>query len=256
VMGSEARLVQVLLNLLLNAAQSLTAGDPQRDEVSLTLRAEDYRVVIEVGDSGPGVPAAERERIFEPFVTTKPIGEGTGLGLFVCRNIVRGLGGEIVVVDRPGGGALFRVWLPAVTTGAPPPRAAHATASATPSVAAFVARILVIEDDALVAELMVTQLEEAGFTVELARDPRRALQRLLTNEPFDLVYCDLMMSDLTGMDVAEALVQRAPARLERMVFMTGGAFLPRASAFVAAYRHQCVEKPFDAAEDARRRLAG
>jgi two-component system cell cycle sensor histidine kinase/response regulator CckA len=251
VLGSEARLVQVLLNLLMNAAQSLTGGHPQQDEVSLTLRPEGERVVIEVGDSGPGVPPAERERIFEPFVTTKPIGEGTGLGLFVCRNIVRGLGGEIAVMDRPGGGALFRVSLPvaeAVERAAelPTPAASEAPAGR---------RVLVVEDEVLVARLMAAQLEEAGFSVEVATDSERAMETLLSDRPFDLVYCDLMMNGLTGMDIAEAVQDKAPERLAQMVFMTGGAFLPRASEFVSVHRDRCVLKPFDAAEDARRRLA-
>jgi two-component system, cell cycle sensor histidine kinase and response regulator CckA len=250
VMGSEARLVQVLLNLLLNAAQSLTGSTPERDEVSLTLGATTDRVLIEVGDTGPGVPIAERERIFEPFVTTKPIGEGTGLGLFVCRNIVRNLAGEISVHDQPGGGALFRVSLPAaapfatVTAAPAPPVAAHGTG-----------RVLVIDDEPLVARLIASQVEEAGFGAEVATDAAQAMEMMLGPTPFDLIYCDLMMKGMTGMDIAAALETQAPERLARMVFMTGGAFVPRASAFVSMHRDRCIEKPFDAVEETRRRLS-
>src|SRR6185503_5141856 len=90
-------------------------GAASEHEISVALRDENEHVVVEVSDSGPGVALVDRERIFDPFVTTKPVGVGTGLGLFVCRNVVRGLGGEVTVGDRPGGGALFRVLLPVGT---------------------------------------------------------------------------------------------------------------------------------------------
>jgi PAS domain S-box-containing protein len=252
VLANEARLVQVLLNLLMNAAQCLSGERPEADEVSLTLTATATGVQIEVGDTGPGVPAAEREHVFEPFVTTKAIGEGTGLGLFVCRNIVRSLDGEIVVLDRPGGGALFRVTLPAAG-----PEALAAAAPPTPIAPAGggTGRVLVIDDDLLVARLIASQLEEAGYTVEVATDANTAMNILFGPSAFDLIYCDLMMKGMTGMDIAAALETRAPERLARMLFMTGGAFVPRASAFVSMHRDRCIEKPFDAAIETQRRLA-
>jgi PAS domain S-box-containing protein len=250
VLGNEARLFQVLTNLLMNAVQSLADGSPDRDEIAVRTWLENDRVVIEVSDSGPGVPPAGRERIFEPFVTTKPIGEGTGLGLFVCRNIVRWMGGEITVGDRPGGGAVFRVLLPAA------PRPAAAASAGAPSGPAPVgARILVIDDDPIVAGVMVAQLADVGFTATEEGNAEQALARLLGDEEFDLVYCDLMMKGRTGMDIAAELESRRPDRLAKMVFMTGGAFTPRAAAFVAAHAARCVDKPFDAAEETKKRLA-
>jgi two-component system cell cycle sensor histidine kinase/response regulator CckA len=249
VLGNEARLTQVVMNLVMNAVQSLSAGEPTRDEILIAAHAEGDRVVIDVSDTGLGVPPADRERIFEPFVTTKPVGQGTGLGLFVSRNLVRDSGGEIVVLDRPGGGALFRVTLPAA-----PPGTRVAAAPPEPD-AISRGRILLVDDDALVTESLVVQLEDAGFTVETTDDGSIALARLL-GEPtrYDLVYCDLMMRGITGMDLAAILGSRAPSQLERVVFMTGGAFTPGASAFVESHRDCCVEKPFDPVAEARRRL--
>jgi PAS domain S-box-containing protein len=112
-LGRASRLRQVLLNLIVNAAHAIPDGDPERHVVSVTARADDGRVAIEVSDTGPGVPEELRARIFDPFFTTKPVGKGTGLGLWVCRRAVEELGGEIAVRDRPGGGAIFRVSLPA-----------------------------------------------------------------------------------------------------------------------------------------------
>jgi C4-dicarboxylate-specific signal transduction histidine kinase len=112
VRGDPARLVQVILNLVVNAMQALEADRARTNRVWVSAADEGDAVVIEVADNGPGVPSEERERIFEPFRTTKGVGDGTGLGLFVCRSIVHAWSGTVTVDDRPGGGARFRVVLP------------------------------------------------------------------------------------------------------------------------------------------------
>ena len=106
VQANEARLVQVLVNMLMNAWQALPAPDPARHVIGLRTGTQDGQALIEIWDSGPGVPVELREQIFEPFITTKDIGAGTGLGLFVCRNVVKALQGHISVHDAPGGGPL------------------------------------------------------------------------------------------------------------------------------------------------------
>ncbi len=116
---SEARLGQVLLNLLVNAAQAIPDGDPRAHQVAVATRwRADGRVEVEVRDSGPGIPPAVLPRIFEPFYTTKRPGEGTGLGLSICRSILEGAGGTIEVESAPGQGACFRVVLPVAEPGA------------------------------------------------------------------------------------------------------------------------------------------
>jgi signal transduction histidine kinase len=250
VFANGARLVQVVTNLVVNAQQALPAGPAGTHEIVIATRQEGQRVVIEVSDTGPGVPVAERERMFEPFATTKPVGQGTGLGLFVCRNIINGLGGQISVHDRPGGGALFRVELPAAELPAsehrPPPAGRRRSTSAW--------QVLVIDDDPHVAAMLTSQLKRAGMCVQVVTDGAAAPAVLLGAKEFDLVYCDLMMSGMTGMDLAELLETRAPRRLASTVFMTGGAFTPRAAAFIAEHPGTCVEKPFDIVAETRRRL--
>ncbi|PTL78827.1 ATP-binding protein [Vitiosangium sp. GDMCC 1.1324] len=112
VRASEGRLGQVLLNLLINAAQALPVGQPERNEVCVRVRAVAERVVIEVRDSGSGIAPEVRDRIFDPFFTTKPVGMGTGLGLSICHGIVTGMGGEISVESELGRGSTFRISLP------------------------------------------------------------------------------------------------------------------------------------------------
>jgi two-component system cell cycle sensor histidine kinase/response regulator CckA len=252
VRGNATRLIQVVLNLVVNAMQALPGDRPSCDQILVATRDEGERVVIEVSDTGPGVPPEKRERIFEPFVTSKDVGEGTGLGLFVCRNIVRELSGSVTVEDRPGGGARFRIELPAARSRAP-----DATASYEPSAAAATlpGHVLIIDDDPVVAETLRLQLVSAGYLATVEPDAARALERLAADEDgIDLAFCDLMMREMSGMDLAEALSRRSPAALGRVVFMTGGAFTPRARAFNARYAAQCVDKPFDILAETSRRL--
>ena len=250
VIGNEARLVQVVLNLLVNAFQALPADKPSRNQVHVGTRVSDGRVVIEVGDTGPGVPAPYRHLIFEPFFSTKEIGQGTGLGLFVCRNIVRGFAGEIEVDEQPGGGALFRVTFPPA-----PDVTAVAHAQATPAPPAIRGgHVVLIDDDAMVARALTLQLREAGYRVSTFADGQSAMQALLGAADVDLVFCDLMMTGMTGIDVAERLTSAAPELANRLVLMTGGAFSPAARDFVARHRERTVEKPFDIVAEAQRRL--
>jgi PAS domain S-box-containing protein len=249
VLANEARLVQVVLNLLLNAIQALPQGDPSKHRITISVRDEGDWVVVEVTDSGPGVGREDRDRIFDPFVTTKPVGVGTGLGLFVCRNVVRGLGGDVTVGERDGGGAAFRVHLPvgerARRTSDPAPRV-----EPVPDV-----RVLVVEDDPLVARSFADRLRAEGIAVDLAASAEQALGILSGGAVFDLIYCDLMMKEKTGMDFAEELDARSPHLHERVVFMTGGAFTPRAAAFVEENSGRCVDKPFDIILDLAQRLS-
>ena len=251
VMGNEGRLVQVVLNLVVNALQALPVDATGTNEVHLHTRDEAAKVLLEVSDSGPGVPVADRDRIFEPFFSTKEIGKGTGLGLFVCRNILQALAGDVEVLDRPAGGALFRVTLPAAPTrpaarAEPPPAAKAVTAAGR--------HVVLIEDDAMVARALTMQLRAAGYRVTTMADGKEGLELLRSRPAVDLVFCDLMMTGMTGMDLAEALAAEAPEVAAKMVFMTGGAFLPRAREFVARHLERTVDKPFNIVAEAERRL--
>jgi signal transduction histidine kinase len=112
VSGSASRVGQVLLNLLINAAQAIEPGAAGRNRIGLRAERRGSRVVIEVSDTGAGIARELQERIFEPFFTTKPVGVGTGLGLAICHSVVSQMGGELTVESEPGKGSLFRVALP------------------------------------------------------------------------------------------------------------------------------------------------
>jgi len=252
ILGHPTRLVQVILNLVMNAMQSLPALRARESEIQIRTNTQDQRVVIEVSDSGPGVPVGQRERIFEPFVTTKPIGQGTGLGLFVCRNIVRGYGGEVSVHDRPGGGALFRVSLPVAAPVEPASAARDPAGNATPPARAHV---LIIDDESQVANALAGALRRGGYRTSSCSNGTAGLQRLLAGDDIDLVFCDLMMKEMTGMELYARLREHAPAVLGKVVFMTGGAYSPAGRQFLLEYPPQLVvEKPFDIRAETERRL--
>ncbi|WP_242356530.1 MULTISPECIES: MASE1 domain-containing protein [Anaeromyxobacter] len=237
VLASEFQVGQVVLNLLVNAAHAIPEGDAAANEIRVTCRAgPGGEAVLEVSDTGAGIPAELGRRVFEPFFTTKPPGQGTGLGLSVCHGIVTGLGGRIELESEPGRGALFRVVLPGASEARPPepssPSAGHAER----------ARILVVDDEPLIGSTVRRVL--AGHDVDCMTDARAALARLAGGERFDVVLCDLMMPDLTGMDLHEALARAAPDAATRMVFITGGAFTDRARRFLEASGLPRVEKPF------------
>ncbi|BDG10868.1 hypothetical protein AMPC_39810 [Anaeromyxobacter paludicola] len=274
------QLGQVLVNLLVNASQAIPEGEASRHWIRVTTRtAADGRAEVEVADSGAGIPEALRARIFEPFFTTKPQGVGTGLGLSICSGIVGGLGGEIAFESEEGKGSVFRVLLPpcdgpghseAATAPAPgspaappaafapasssapagssapsAPKAAPATGAEARPAAARRGRVLVVDDEPLIGRSVRRML--AGHDVEVLTDGREALVRLLAGERFDLVLCDLMMPELTGMALEEKLRELVPEACAAMVYMTGGAFTPAARDFLAGGRCY-LEKPFQSAE--------
>jgi two-component system, cell cycle sensor histidine kinase and response regulator CckA len=251
VFADESRLVQVVLNLVVNAMQAVQELARHDSEIAIAVRRIDDQALLEVEDNGPGVPVHDRDRIFDPFFSTKEAGEGTGLGLFVCRNIVRELGGDIVVEERANGGARFKVTLPA-RDDAPvraPPKAPPPEPKPVQK-----ARILVIDDEPILLRALSHSLRSAGHDVTPMNDSAEALALLLSDRPFDLVFCDVMMRGMTGMDLMEALKQQAPERVRRIVFMSGGAYTPEARNFLETHAEQSVDKPFDPVGEARARL--
>jgi len=239
-LANQARLGQVILNLVVNAAHAIPEGDAAGNAVRISARREGDRVAIEVADTGAGVPAEIRARIFDPFFTTKPFGEGTGLGLWVCRRILTGLGGTIALLPNAGRGATFRVTLPAARS-APAPEPAPPARATAPSRRV---RVLVVDDEPLVGRALQRSLREQA-DVQVEESAPAALARLERGERFDLVLSDVMMPELPGADFHAALERIDPALARKVVFMTGGAFSAREQEFLARVPNVCLEKPLD-----------
>jgi PAS domain S-box-containing protein len=239
--GNESRLGQVFLNLLVNAAQAVDEGAAETNEIRVTTStAADGRAVVEIRDTGHGIPPEIQSRIFDPFFTTKPAGVGTGLGLWICQGIIASMAGEIAVGSGPGRGSTFRITLPAVQIETPPPVAALA-AQESP---ARGGRVLIVDDEPMIVSALRRAL--AGeYQVTGLTDGREALALIRKGERFDAILCDLMMPDTSGMDLFDEIERLAPGQRDRMIFVTGGAFTPRARVFLEQIANPRVEKPID-----------
>lgn len=236
----EPGLVQVLVNVLINAAQAIPESDGIKGHITIRAVAEGNGVAVEVTDDGVGMTLEVQQRVFDPFFTTRPVGFGAGLGLAVCHGLVTAMGGTVSVHSAPGQGSTFRVWLRRAR-----PRA---VASATPApigVTDKPLRVLIVDDEPLVLKALGRILSQHQVTQ--ARSVEEALARVDAGESFDVVLCDLMMPERTGMDFYEALREKAPALVQRVVFLTGGAFTERAERFLKSITNPQLMKPVDAA---------
>lgn len=235
--GDPAHLAHAFLNLLLNAAEAIPEGDAEQAVIRVATATDAAgNAIIEIVDSGCGIPESRVGRVFEPFYTTKPAGTGTGLGLSIARGIVAALGGELALESQVGTGTTARVVLrPAETdeaAGTGTPRPEHAPRP----------RVLVVDDEPAVRSLLRRMLRK-DFDVDEAAGGREALERLDAGGRYDAILCDLLMPRMTGMDLYERLVDRHPEHARRMIFLTGGAFTPRARAFLESVASPRLEKP-------------
>jgi len=246
VRAASARLGQVFLNLLVNAAQAFDRDSTTDNLVRVSVRgAPEDRVVIEIADNGRGIDEEHVARVFEPFFTTKAAGNGTGLGLAITRAIVDSFGGHIALESRTDEGTTVRVWLPVATRRDVLEARRPELPSEVPDMAR--ARLVVVDDEPLVGRSLRRALQDR-HDVELHTDPRQALRRLLADAEPDAVICDIVMPDLTGIDLYERVRAERPGLASRFVFITGGTFTPRASEFVASTDRPVVRKPIDLGE--------
>ena len=240
------QICQVFVNLLLNAAQAIPPGEARRHEIAISLREEGDEAVVDISDTGGGIPPRALARVFEPFFTTKPVGEGTGLGLAISRSIVESLGGRVEISSTEGVGTTVQVRLPKSRASGVAPGDA-ATAVEPERKRRRRPRVLLVDDDPGVLTVARRVLETA-YEVEALGDARSALSMLAHGMRADVVLCDIMMPDMSGMDLYEEILKRSPSLAERMLFMTGGAFTPEAAAFLEKSGRRHVSKPFDVKE--------
>ena len=240
VVANEARLGQVFLNLIVNAAQALPEGQVEHHEIRLVTRLAGREVVVEVCDTGPGIPREILDRIFDPFFTTKAVGVGTGLGLAICQRIVTDMKGTITVDSALGKGTTFRVTLPAAVSDEVDRDTAPAREVAATGLRG---RILLVDDDALVLR-SVTRILAKDHDVLAVSAAKQAMALIAEGQRFDLILCDLMMPDTTGMDLHRELARTAPEQANRMIFLSGGAFTEHAQRFLSEMGREHIEKPF------------
>jgi signal transduction histidine kinase/CheY-like chemotaxis protein len=236
------QLQQVFLNLLVNAEQSLLHSRGGGRVSIRTYQPSAQRVAFEVADDGPGVPADIASRIFDPFFSTKAPGEGTGLGLSIAYGIVKQHGGDVYFENQPSGGARFVVDLPLVSAAKSESPKAESPHEA-PAAAVGASRILVVEDEAAVANLISDVLKGEGHYVEFTLDSQDGLARL-SRAHYDAILCDLRMPRLDGQAFYDALVQAGSPMKDRILFITGDTLAPRTRDFLEPRGLPHLDKPF------------
>jgi signal transduction histidine kinase len=230
------KLSQVVINLLVNAGDAVAAAEGDRQhEIGLRCSSRDGRVEIAVSDTGVGIPASHRARIYEPFFTTKPRGTGSGLGLAIVRDIVERFGGRIAVDSTPGRGTTFTVRFPvdARNTGARAPAAVPVSHSR--------GHVLIIDDEVALTSALRRQLR-AHHDVTVINDGAAGLAAILRQD-FDVILCDIMMPGTDGLVVLETLRRNRPDMVPRLVLMTAGVFADPMRERVLAAGGQLLDKP-------------
>jgi PAS domain S-box-containing protein len=215
ILASEGRVAQIVLNLLVNAAHAIPEGHPDANEVSVSTRANDGEVFIAVRDTGVGLSEEHRKRLFEPFFTTKPVGEGSGLGLAICHGLVAALGGRIEVESELGKGSTFTIVIPATDRAIEPrsePRAPRKSGRA---------RVLFVDDEPAIGAAIAHALE-GRHEIVTESSGRAACARLEKDDDFDAIVCDVVMPEMTGIELYQWILRHRPALGERVIFVSGG----------------------------------
>lgn len=232
------QLQQVVLNLVTNAEQALSAREKDR-RLTITTEARDRTLVLRVSDNGPGIATEYLPRIFNPFFTTKPVGEGTGLGLSISDGIVREHGGRLRVESRVGEGATFLLELPVVT---PPHGEPVVPAEGVAPKAAVGRRLLVVDDEPALRAAISTFFRSLGHTVDVAATGRDGVA-LASGSTYDAMLLDLRLPDMTGDEVLAELEANDCAP-RRVVFVTGDTQSDVARSTLGATGRPIISKPF------------
>ena len=207
----------------------------------ITSRANGGAIRVSFEDSGPGMSAETVRRIFDPFFTTKDAGEGTGLGLTICYNIVEEHNGRIWVESAPGRGSTFHIELPIVAGVAP--RHIVADGDAMPAPEAEKRRILVVDDEDSIQKLLTSVLEMDGHEVQLASNGRDALTRIQQSS-FDLIISDIKMPVMGGPEMFTHLRESGNPLARRIIFITGDTVAPETRRFLQGVDNAVLAKPF------------
>lgn len=218
-MADPHQLEQVFINLLTNTIQAL-AGRHSPRQLTIESWHDDENICLRFTDNGPGIPPLHLTRIFDPFFSTKGVGEGTGLGLSICFGIISEHKGRIWAENASAGGAVFTIQLPIEK----PPVIAPVSSSPVPvaPVATFAGslKILAVDDEPTLLNLLRLIFTHRGHQIETAPDGATALHKL-ESQDFDLVVCDVLMPDILGPELYQKATEKMPHLVDRFIFVTG-----------------------------------
>jgi len=243
--GNESKLIQVIAHLLTKAAHTILPGHVRDNSIHIATHQERSYVVIEIADSGNGLSAGSLTRVFEPSAArdgdeNRP---GLCLGLPLCRDIIEAHDGQLEVHTQRGCGSRFVVRLPCGNVESEPVAASDAALRAAVVEVAAQPRVWVVDDEVVLAR-SIGRLLQREYDVTVTDGPHDVLLRLATGEAFDVMVCDVMMPEMTGVDLAARIAEHWPELAPRIVFMSGGVLSPSLSAFVTAAGRLFIAKPF------------
>jgi len=249
VVADDGRLTQVFINLLINAAHAIPEGRSDKNRITVRTRTDDQgRAVAEIEDTGKGIAPELQSRVFDPFFTTKDVGEGTGLGLSICHGIISGLGGQITIESAVARGTVVRVVLPPhIVELAPAPAPAPVSEAGAAPAERRRHRVMLVDDEPLIAQTM-ERLLRRDYDVTVASCGHDAIAHIISGVRFDAIVSDVMMPNMTGIELIEELQRVAPDQAERLIFLSGGAFTAQARERLDAIGAPQLEKPVTAKE--------
>ncbi|HSS01457.1 MAG TPA: ATP-binding protein, partial [Kofleriaceae bacterium] len=245
VLADEGRLAQVFINLLINAAHAIPEGNTDANRIAVRTRTDDAgRAVVEIQDSGEGMAPEVMARAFDPFFTTKEVGEGTGLGLSICHGIVSGLGGSIAIESTRGHGSVVRVVLPPAAVAVAPLPVAQVVSQAA---AVRRHRVLIVDDEPRVAQAL-KRILHGDHELTLASCGAEAIEHVNAGERFDAIITDVMMPNMTGIELLDRLEEVAPDQAMRVIFLSGGVFTAQTQMRLEASGNPQLTKPVSSQE--------
>ena len=243
--ADEDQLVQVLINLIVNAQHAMSdkvgASKPGKHRLIIrTLHDEiTQSVIVEVEDSGPGIPKDIATRVFDPFFTTKDVGTGTGMGLSVSRGMIEAHGGTLSLVRNSAKGATFRVTLPIQLDSGP-----HDAALAPEAIPQTLGRILIVDDEPELAALLVDCLTPLGVECDVASDGQDALSQI-ARIAYAAIFTDVRMPGMDGIVLYERIQADHPELAARLAFISGDVLHNDAARTAAMGDRPVIEKPFN-----------
>ncbi len=237
IMADPAQLRQTFALIMDNALRALAESSSEEKKLSIVSGHADGMITIRFSDTGPGIPERALGKLFDPFFTTREVGQGQGLGLSVAYGIVSAHRGRITATNAPSGGAVVTIRLPIEPPERLGPIARPGAASAARR------RILVVDDEAVVAELLSDILEAQEHQIDVASNGREGLERIRSCD-YDAIILDLRMPDINGQQMYELMAREMPENLGKLMFITADTVTPEVERFLEEVGKPCLTKPF------------
>jgi CheY-like chemotaxis protein len=242
VSADPGQMQQVFLNLIVNGEQAMRKAHG-RGTLRITTERRENNIHIVVQDDGPGISRENLRRLFEPFFTTKDPGEGTGLGLSLSRSIILEHNGTINVESELRHGATFVIELPITDNSPIETETVNPVIQSKPLVKKN-ARILVIDDEPSIRELLEKSLSRAGHSVDVITDAASTMEIIDANTTYDVIISDVRMPGMNGLELYTNIVRKMPAMANRIIFITGDVMGADIKAFISSNNIPYLTKPF------------